>query len=255
MVNAIEIIGVWAAVFVTLMVLSFLYKENPFFRLTEYVFIGLSSGYGFAAALRLFISQALNPIFVYGSLDFIVPVVLGALFYAQFTKKYSLLYRLPLSLAIGYGLGVTIWSVMQTYFVRQVRATMVPLFTSNLLTTLDNLILVVGTILSLSYFILHREQTGTWGGITRVGKYFVLATLGAVFGSTVLGRMAIIIQRIQFLVGDPAFPWRALRMGTVEEGSYAPLAIIVFLAVFGYYLYRERKGKANDETKSRRAKT
>ncbi len=253
MVSLIEVLSVWAAVFVTLMVLSFLYKENPFFRLTEYIFIGLSSGYGFVAALRLFISQALNPILA-GSLDFIIPVVLGALFYAQLTKKYSLLYRLPLSLAIGYGLGITIWSVMQTYFVRQVRATMVPLFTGNLLTTFDNLVLVVGTILSLSYFILSREQTGAWGGVTRIGKYFVLATLGAVFGSTVLGRMAVIIQRIQFLAGDPAFPWPALRMGTAEAGSYAPLAILVFLAVFGFYLYRERKSKSNGESRSRRAK-
>ncbi len=254
MVNLIDVFGVWAAAFVTLMVLSFLYKENPFFRLTEYVFIGLSSGYAFVAALRLFINQALNPIFLNGSLDFIIPVALGALFYAQFTKKYSALYRLPLSLAIGYGLGITIWSVMQTYFVRQIRATMVPLFTGTLLTTIDNLVLVFGTILSLSYFILHREQKGTWGGITRIGKYFVLATLGAVFGSTVLGRMAIIIQRIQFLVGDPAFPWRALKMGTAEEGSYAPLAIVAFLAVFGYYLYRERKSKINNKTRSNETK-
>ena len=255
MVNLVDVIGIWAAVFVTLMVLSFLYKENPFFRLTEYVFIGLSSGYGFAAGLRLFINQALTPIFIDGSLEFIIPVVLGALFYTQFTKKYSLFYRLPLSLAIGYGLGITIWSVMDAYFVRQVTATMIPLFTGNLLTTLDNLVLVVGTILSLSYFVLSREQKGSWGAITRIGKYFVLITLGAVFGSTVLGRMQLIIQRIQFLVGDPAFPWIALRMGTAEAGSYAPVAILVFLAVFGFYLYRERKGKGDNTNKLRRAKT
>lgn len=255
MVNLIDVLGVWAAVLVTLMVLSFLYKENPFFRLTEYIFIGLSSGYGFVAALRLFVNQGLNPIFLDGSLDFIVPVILGALFYAQFTKKYSALYRLPLSLAIGYGLGVTIWSVTQTYFVRQVRATMLPLFTGDLLTTIDNWVLVVGTILALSYFVLSREQKGAWGGVTRVGKYFVLATLGAVFGSTVLGRMAIIIQRVQFLAGDPAFPWPALKMGTAEAGSYAPYAILVFLAVFGYYMYRERKIASSGEAKSKRAKS
>lgn len=254
MVNVIDVIGIWAAVFVTLMVLSFLYKENPFFRLTEYVFIGLSSGYGFAAALRLFINQALNPIFIDGSLAFIIPLVLGALFYTQFTKKYSLFYRLPLSLAIGYGLGVTIWSVMDAYFVRQVSATMLPLFTGDLMTTVDNLVLVVGTILSLSYFVLSREQKGGWGTITRIGKYFVLITLGAVFGSTVLGRMQIIIQRIQFLTGDPAFPWLALKMGTTQAGSYAPLAILVFLPVFGFYLYRERKGKPNSTSKAGRAR-
>jgi len=78
--------------------------------------------------------------------------------------------------------------------------------------------------------------------------------MGAVFGSTVLGRMAIIIQRIQFLTGDPAFPWRALRMGTAEAGSYAPLAIPVFFAVFGLYLYSERKGKTSNTAKAGRAK-
>jgi len=247
-VNPIDLIGVWVGVFVTLMVLSFLYKENPFFRLAEYSFIGLAAGYALAASLRLFINQALNPIFLGGNLTFIVPVILGSLFYAQFTKKYSSLYRLPLSLALGYSLGVTIWSIFATFFVKQVTATMIPLFTGNALTTFDNVILVAGTILSLSYFILQREQKGVWGGFTRVGKYFILATLGAVFGSTVLGRMAIIIQRIQFLVGDPAFPWRALGMGTATEGAYAPIGVVAFLAVFGYYMYRERNKKSSAET-------
>jgi len=252
--NPIDLLGVWVGVLITLMVLSFLYKENPFFRIVEYAFVGLAGGYAFAAALRLFINQALNPIFLNGDLTFIVPVLLGALFYAQYTQKYSMLYRLPLSLSIGYGLGVTIWGIFGTFFVKQVTATMIPVYTGNLLTTFNNMILVVGTILSLSYFILSREQKGVWGGFTKIGKYLILVTFGAVFGSTVLGRMAITIQRVQFIVGDPAFPWRALGMGTAVEGSYAPLAIPVFLAIFGFYLYRERKGKANNATKAVRAK-
>jgi hypothetical protein len=247
-VNPIDLIGVWVGVFITLMVLSFLYKENPFFRLAENAFIGLAAGYAFAASLRLFVNQALNPIFVYGNLTFIVPVILGSLFYTQFTKKYSSLYRLPLSLAIGYGLGVTIWSVFATFFVKQVTATIIPLFTGNALTTFDNVVLVAGTILSLSYFILHREQKGVWGGFTKIGKYFILATLGAVFGSTALGRMAIIIQRVQFLVGAPAFPWLALGMGTATAGAYAPIGVVAFLAVFGYYMYREQNKRAKTET-------
>lgn len=251
--NPTDLVGVLIGVFITLTVLSFLYKENPFFRVAEYVFIGLASGYGFAASLRLFVNQALNPIFL-GNLTFIVPVILGALFYAQFTKKYSALYRLPLSLAIGYGLGVTIWSVFATYFVKQVTASIVPIVTANALTTFDNIVLVVGTVLSLCYFILHREQKGVWGGVTKVGKYFILAALGAVFGSTVLGRMAIIIQRIQFVVGSSAFPWTALGMGTADEGAYAPVGIVLFLAAFGYYLYRTRSSKASsDKTKATKA--
>ncbi len=248
MVDLFALIGVWTAAFLTLMVLSFLYKENPFYRLTEYVFVGLSSGYTFAATLRLFVNQALSPIFA-GQIDFVVPLIIGLLFYAQFTKKYSILYRVPLSLAIGYGLGITIWSVLQAYFLRQVSATMLPLYTGNILTTIDNLVIVVGTILSISYFILHREQKGVYGKFTKAGKYFVLATLGAVFGTTVLGRMALIIQRIQFLLGDAAFPWRALRLGTADEGRFVPIALFAFLIIFGVYMYRQSKAKPEKPAK------
>jgi len=253
--NVFDLFGVWVGVFVTLMMLSFLYKENAFFRLGEYVFIGLATGYAFAASLRLFLNQALAPIFLNGNLTFIVPVILGTLFYAQFTKKYSSLYRIPLSLSLGYGLGVTIWSVFAEFFVRQITATMIPIFTGNALVTLDNVVLVAGTTLSLSYFILHREQTGVWGGLTKVGKYFILASLGAVFGSNVLGRMAIIIQRVQFLTGDPAFPWRALDMGTPQEGAYAPVGIVIFLVVFGFYMYRDRKKDTANSATAKSSKT
>jgi hypothetical protein len=249
MVDLFALIGVWTAAFLTLMVLSFLYKENPFYRLTEYVFVGLSSGYTFAAVLRLFVNQALSPIFA-GHIDFVVPLIIGLLFYAQFTKKYSILYRVPLSLAIGYGLGITIWSVLQAYFIRQVSATMLPLYTGDILTTINNIVIVVGTILSISYFILHREQKGVYGKFTKAGKYFVLATLGAVFGTTVLGRMALIIQRIQFLLGDAAFPWRALRIGTADEGRFVPIALLAFLIVFGVYMYRHRIVKPEKSTKT-----
>lgn len=250
MVNYVDLIGLWVAVFITLMVFSFLYKENPFYRLAEYIFVGLSSGYGFAAALRLFANQSLTPIIVEGSYDFVIPLILGALFYTQFSKKYSDLYRLPLSLAIGYGLGVTVWSVTQAFLITQIRATIIPVFTGDVVTTINGLVLVVGTILSLSYFILYREQKGTWGRVTRVGKYFILVTLGAVFGSTVLGRMALVIQRVQFLTGDPAFPWRALKIGTVEEGRLAPWGIIAFLVIFGLYLYRTRNEKTREQPTS-----
>lgn len=249
MFNIAQEIGIWVAVFLTLMVLSFLYKENPFFRLAEYLTVGLSAGYAFAAALRLFINQTITPIIVSNSYGFIIPLTLGAMFYLQFSKRYSYLYRLPLSLAIGYGLGVTLWSWMQTYFVEQIKATILPIDVSNPITTINNLVLILGTVLSLSYFLLSREQKGTWGGITRVGKYLILLALGAVFGSTVLGRMALLIQRIQFLVGAPAFPWTALNLGTAEEGKWAPIGMLIFMPVFAYYLYRSRK-ETDDKIKT-----
>jgi len=247
MMNIIQQLGIWVAVILTLMVLSFLYKENPYFRLAEYLTIGLSAGYAFAAALRIFVNQSLSPILVDKNYTFIIPLALGTMFYFQFSKKYSHLYRFPLSLAIGYGLGVTVWSVMQTYFIEQIKATIIPIGAGDPLTTVNNLILVIGTVLSISYFLLSREQKGVWGGITKAGKYMILIALGAAFGSTVLGRMALLIQRIQFLVGDPAFPWSALNLGTAEEGRLAPIGILIFIPIFGYYLYKSRSKNSREK--------
>ena len=41
-----EILGSWVAVFLTLAIFSFLYKDNPFYKFAEHAFIGVSAGYG-----------------------------------------------------------------------------------------------------------------------------------------------------------------------------------------------------------------
>lgn len=45
-----DIIGAWLAVFLTLSILSFLFKENPLFKAAEHLFVGTSAGYGVVIA-------------------------------------------------------------------------------------------------------------------------------------------------------------------------------------------------------------
>ncbi len=40
-----EIFGAWVAVFLTLAIFSFLYKDNPFYKIAEHIFVGISAGY------------------------------------------------------------------------------------------------------------------------------------------------------------------------------------------------------------------
>ena len=40
-----EIIGAWIAVFLTLAIFSYLYKDNPFYKTAEHIFVGVSAGY------------------------------------------------------------------------------------------------------------------------------------------------------------------------------------------------------------------
>ncbi len=48
--NGSEIFGAWVAVFLTLGIFSYLYKDNPFYKIAEHVFVGISAGYWMAMA-------------------------------------------------------------------------------------------------------------------------------------------------------------------------------------------------------------
>ncbi len=244
MTDIVNVIGIWVAGLFTLIVLSLLYKENPLFRMAEHIFIGLSAGYGLAVLFWNFRVQAAIPLLFGGRVDYLVPIGLGLLYYTQLSKKYSILYRLPLSIGIGMGLGVGLRSVMDAYFVRQIRSTFLPLTGSDPILALNNIIIVFGTVLVIVYFIFYKQRTGVWGHTTRIGRYILILSMGAIFGATVQGRMALLIQRFQFLVGDPAFPWRGLRMGTAEDGQWAWVAIPIFIVLFlGYRRWEATRPK------------
>jgi hypothetical protein len=40
-----ELVGHWLAIFLTFCILSFLYKDNPFYKFAEHLFVGVSIGY------------------------------------------------------------------------------------------------------------------------------------------------------------------------------------------------------------------
>ena len=39
-----EFIGIWIAALLTLCIYSFLYRDNPFYRFAEHLFVGVSGG-------------------------------------------------------------------------------------------------------------------------------------------------------------------------------------------------------------------
>lgn len=41
----VDVLGFWLGIFLTFSILSFLYKDNPFYKLAEHIFIGVSIGY------------------------------------------------------------------------------------------------------------------------------------------------------------------------------------------------------------------
>ena len=60
----------------------------------------------------------------------------------------------------------------------------------------------VGVVCALFYFFFSIPHRGAFGGVAKTGIYILMIGFGATFGFTVMGRISLLIGRIQFLLGN-----------------------------------------------------
>lgn len=200
----VEFLQIWLAAFFTLSLFSFLYKDNPFYKLAEHVFAGLSAGYYIGLVWNaVIIQQMIDPMFKEGYWWLVFPGMLGVLMFSRLSRNYNWLSRVSLAFVMGNTAGIFILAELHGKVLPQMRATMLSLnpaegFGAFLL----SLIIVSGVISTLIYFYFSKEHKGTLGGIARLGIWFIMVSFGAHFGYTVMARISLLIGRVQFLIND-----------------------------------------------------
>lgn len=208
-----ETLGIWIAAFLTLCIYSFLYRDNPFYRFAEHLFVGVAVGYGIVVTIHQgFIPFAWRPVETVISGEAtprgiikLIPIAIGMLFFARLSPRHTWLIRYPLAILIGVGAGAAIPNVLQADIFAQVRGTLMPF---SLLGTLSAgeiigaALMVIGVICTLTYFFFSVEHRGAVGGLSKVGIAFLMIGFGSAFGNTVMGRVALLIQRVDFLIED-----------------------------------------------------
>jgi len=201
-------LGTWLAAFFTLCMLSFLYKDNPFFRLAESFFAGLSLGY----YIGIVMNQTLKPNLVLpliqdfgANWNLVFAAGLGVILYFRYIKRVAWVSRWALAVYVGYYVGVNMMQKLHGEVIPQIGDSMLSLSYSGV-GTLWNLIMVVGVLSVLIYFYFSVEHKGLIGGISRIGIWFLMISFGAAFGYTVMGRISLLIGRMVFLVNEWAKP-------------------------------------------------
>ncbi|MBD3381373.1 MAG: hypothetical protein GF404_04165 [candidate division Zixibacteria bacterium] len=185
-----------AAVF-TLAIFSFLYRENPIYRAAEHILVGISVGYYLVILVEeTILSKVVNPLFYDGRMLSLIPAILGIMMFSRLSRKSGWLARIPLAVLIGAGAGVSIPAMLQARILKQMSASMLPL------NSIGAVVMLVGVISSLAYFYFSREKSGLFGGVARVGTYFLMVFFGATFGYTVMSRVTLLIGRMEFLMSD-----------------------------------------------------
>lgn len=211
----IELLGVWIAAFVTLAIFSFLYKDNPFYKFAEHLFVGVAAGYGLSIEFHnVFIPNLWNPL-ISGKLLLLLPFALGLLLFMRFVYSISWMSRWALAIMIGAYSGLAIIGAAQGDLVAQIQANLIPFLSKkdiqefsaspnffSFLYLIRNPLLVTGLLFTLIYFFFSKEHKGVFGGSAKIGIWFLMVSFGASFGYTVMARVSLLIGRIQFLLSD-----------------------------------------------------
>jgi len=198
---------------VVLCAYSFLYKENPFYRIMESIYVGSGVGWGLATSLFRF-NQTLDPLYKNPGVYwwYTVAIFLGFFWYTYWSKKYFFLYRIPLSYGIGLSIGTSLYGVVYSTFIAQVTATFKGMGATPL-ETLNNILIAVGTFTAVLFFYFSREHTGALGYASKIGRYFILIFLGSAFGNTIMGRTALVITMTTELLKYPQWTMIPLVIG------------------------------------------
>lgn len=190
-------LAVWTGALLTLAVLSFLYDDNPAWRITEHLYVGLAAGYGLGYTWQNYLRPVLlNQVGAPGGWIWIFPLVLGALLYTRYIRGWEWLARFPMGIWIGYGAGY-ILAYLPRVVVGQVTGSMVAL------NSLSNLALLVCLLGGFATFVFTLpDRPGLIRTAGRIGRYAILIALGVAFGGTVLYRFTLLYGQVHFLVHD-----------------------------------------------------
>ena len=217
-------VGVWVAALFTLFIFSFLYRDNVFYKFAESVVVGVSAAYWMVVAfwatiipnllgklsptwVRSWAMPGLSPEREDTWYLYVIPLVLSVLLLWRLAPKGAWIARWPLAFIIGTTAGLKLVGFIHADFLGQIRASIIPVVAMSadsfdFWQTVKNLVLIVGILACLVYFFFSIEHRGVVGKVARSGIWILMITFGAAFGYTVMGRIALLAIRIEFLLDD-----------------------------------------------------
>jgi hypothetical protein len=205
----VDMIAAWTAVFFTLGIYSILYRENPWYRIAESVYLGVAVGYGVSVDL-LYIRNQWGGQWSTSAgmiLLFAIVTIIGLMWYGRFTKTTFFLYRWPLSIIVGTGIGLALRTVIDAQFLQQIVAQVkTPFFVAgNMGATINNILIqiMVPSVLLYFWFTGTIRESAPMKVVEKIARYTMMAGFGSAYGYTVLTRYSLFIGRSQFLLGIP----------------------------------------------------
>ena len=203
-----DLLGVLVGAMLTLLVFSYLLGDTPLFRIAQAIFVGVAIGYAATAAIFLVLLPMLFDPLIENPINngyLVVPLALGVLLLTKLRASWAPIGNSSIAFLFSIGSALALGGALDGTLLPQLSATIVPL------DSLENVLLVFGTIGALLSFRFVQPQPPGAGTRTlqavgrawsRVGRWFVLIAFGAIFASTAISRVSILVSRVYFLAHD-----------------------------------------------------
>jgi hypothetical protein len=218
----------WAvtiAAILTLGLYSLLYRENKFYRFVEHAFVGLAAGFSiYQIVAEVLYPKWYLPMVGRAGTDG-MPIILshwvwaallpiGLLAFFVFSQKSAWLSRIPIGIIIGLWSGQQLNAFFNRYL-PQLTDTARPIIPNEWALAsrdapagqlpwpqaLNNLIIVVAFIMVLSYFLYSFEQKNkVLQKSATAGRWLLMVGFGVIFGTTMMTRFVLFIDRAYFLL-------------------------------------------------------
>lgn len=199
MAGTMELLGMALGTFLIFSTLSMLYKDNPFFRVGQMAVMGSSISHFILLNMQNVYNNALTPL-LSGDILMVIPLVLGLLMYSRLKASISWLARYPSSVLIGIGTGVMVAGTVSGQVLDQIAVTITDVIPSDCgICNLNAIIIAVGVVTSITFFIFTKEHTGVVGNSAKIGRKYLMISLGANWSGELVWYLTQLVGRLMYV--------------------------------------------------------
>lgn len=212
----LDVIMGWAGLVLTLMVFSYLIRDNFLYRIAVHILIGAAAGYGAIAAITNVIipwfdvtvanSDNAGPVRAMG----LLPVIFALFLVLKLLPRYAHIGNFAVLILVGIGTGVALVGAVIGTIMPLVRETGASMGSEEIG---NALLMVTGTITTLIYFQYISRQRFNEDSprpvlviqlLSAIGQGFIVVTLGTLYAGAIVTSLTIfnqlIADHIQFLL-------------------------------------------------------
>ena len=271
-------VGPWIAAFLTLAILSYLYKDNPFYKVAEHLFVGISTGYWTSMFFwtqiqpnlfgRLWPASEYNSdllwykfynllgvfssVFPDGGINkghnlellYLLPFALGVMMLLSVSSKLSWMARWGIAYTVGMAAGLRAYGFLNSNVLGQIRGSAFQIFNSDL-----PFFALVGESTFNNFIILIGTITGLmyfYFSREHTGTFGKLSKIGIYFLMISFGASFgfAVMGRISLLIG------RFVDLITYSGSAYNHATLWLLFAMIlllGYSAFTDKNNASEGE--------